>query len=156
METQTGKEGVLGLQDLKKYMQKVNHKIPTATLREKFTKYDRNYVNEIGFDDFCSILQEVRKVHSNYLILKMWNNICWFQLIVNTSNALLNYIFQVLFHRPLFKDLFNEFTSDGKRVSLYEFQKFLAKEQGNVHPCSHFMKNITTFVHLLDIPKVSS
>ena len=32
METQTGKEGVLGLQDLKKYMQKVNHKIPTSTL----------------------------------------------------------------------------------------------------------------------------
>ena len=60
METQTGKEGVLGLQDLKKYMQKVNHKIPTSTLKEKFTKYDKNYVNEIGFDDFCSILQEVR------------------------------------------------------------------------------------------------
>ena len=59
METQTGKEGVLGLQDLKKYMQKVNHKIPTSTLKEKFTKYDKNYVNEIGFDDFCSILQEV-------------------------------------------------------------------------------------------------
>ena len=38
--------------------------------------------------------------------------------------------FQVLFHRPLFKDLFNEYTSDSKRVSLYEFQKFLAKEQG--------------------------
>ena len=41
METQTGKEGVLGLQDLKKYMQKVNHKIPTATLKEKFTKYTK-------------------------------------------------------------------------------------------------------------------
>ena len=96
METQTGKEGVLGLQDLKKYMQKVNHKIPTSTLREKFTKYDKNYVNEIGFDDFCSILQEV------------------------------------LFHRPLFKDLFTEYTSDGKRVSLHDFQKFLAKEQGEL------------------------
>ena len=66
METQTGKEGVLGLQDLKKYMQKVNHKIPTSTLKEKFTKYDKNYVNEIGFDDFCSILQEVRD--SSFLI----------------------------------------------------------------------------------------
>ena len=61
MEAQSGKEGVLGLQDLKKYMQKVNHKIPTSTLKEKFTKYDKNYVNEIGFDDFCSILQEVDK-----------------------------------------------------------------------------------------------
>ena len=75
METQTGKEGVLGLQDLKKYMQKVNHKIPTATLKEKFTKYDKNYVNEIGFDDFCSILQEVRLNVSRYFQLRYLNEI---------------------------------------------------------------------------------
>ena len=67
METQTGKEGVLGLQDLKKYMQKVNHKISTSTLKEKFTKYDKNYVNEIGFDDFCSILQEVINIEKDKL-----------------------------------------------------------------------------------------
>ena len=67
METQTGKEGVLGLQDLKKYMQKVNHKISTSTLKEKFTKYDKNYVNEIGFDDFCSILQEVINMEKDKL-----------------------------------------------------------------------------------------
>ena len=62
MEAQSGKEGVLGLQDLKKYLQRVNNKIATSTLKEKFSKYDKNNVNEIGFDDFCSILQEVIKL----------------------------------------------------------------------------------------------
>ena len=117
METQTGKEGVLGLQDLKKYMQKVNHKIPTSTLKEKFTKYDKNYVNEIGFDDFCSILQEVR---FNFL---EESNICFTYISWMKENDIrmkendMTLFFQVLFHRPLFKDLFNEYTSDSKRVS---------------------------------------
>lgn len=56
MET-PGKEGTIGLSDLKKFMQKVNYKVTTSSLKEKFAKYDTNSTGEIGFDDFCSILQ---------------------------------------------------------------------------------------------------
>jgi phosphatidylinositol phospholipase C gamma-1 len=58
MET-PGKEGVIGLQELKKFMQKVNCKITTNILKEKFSKYDIGSTGDIGFDDFCSVIQEL-------------------------------------------------------------------------------------------------
>ena len=58
MET-PGKEGVIGVQELKKFMQKVNCKITTSVLKEKFSKYDIGNTGDIGFDDFCSVIQEL-------------------------------------------------------------------------------------------------
>ena len=48
-----------GLAELKKFSSKVNCKVSNAVLREKFTKYDTLNTGEIGFDDFCNILQEL-------------------------------------------------------------------------------------------------
>lgn len=59
METWTGKEGTIGLAELKKFCSKINCKVNNSTLRDKFTKYDSLSTGEIGFDDFCSILQEL-------------------------------------------------------------------------------------------------
>lgn len=92
MET-PGKEGVIGLQELKKFMARVNFKIPTNLLKEKFSKYDIGNTGDIGFDDFCSILQELN------------------------------------FPRQLFRDVFNNFSADSKRVTITEFQQFLEQEQ---------------------------
>jgi len=59
METWTGKEGTIGLAELKKFCSKINCKVSNSVLREKFTKYDAPNTGEIGFDDFCNILQEL-------------------------------------------------------------------------------------------------
>ena len=82
MEALTGKEGTIGkhlhtecpkkfwifmdffaffsgLAELKKFSSKVNCKVSNAVLREKFAKYDTLNTGEIGFDDFCNILQEL-------------------------------------------------------------------------------------------------
>ena len=93
MET-PGKEGTMSIQDLKRFMQKVSLKISTANLKDKFNKYDTESTGEIGFDDFCSILQEL------------------------------------LFQKPLFKEVLQN--SELKRLTLMDFQKFLAEEQGEV------------------------
>ncbi|TRY67123.1 hypothetical protein TCAL_13126 [Tigriopus californicus] len=53
------REGLLTLSDLKKFMQKISCKMATSTLKEKFSQYDRNHSGEIGFDDFCALLQDV-------------------------------------------------------------------------------------------------
>jgi len=53
-----GKEGTISLQELKKFMQKVNCKISTSSLKERFNKYDQKSTGEIFFDDFCSLVQE--------------------------------------------------------------------------------------------------
>jgi len=58
MET-TGKEGVLSFQELKKFMQKVNYKIATTSLKTKFNEYDTKKSGEIFFDDFCSMFQDL-------------------------------------------------------------------------------------------------
>ncbi len=66
---------------MKKFMQKINYKVTiviiscqyamllkccmkilktqvtTSALKERFSKYDKHGSGEIGFDDFCSILQ---------------------------------------------------------------------------------------------------
>ena len=55
----TGKEGTIGLAELKKFCSKINCKVSNSVLREKFTKYDAPNTGEIGFDDFCNILQEL-------------------------------------------------------------------------------------------------
>ena len=47
------------VQDLKRFMQKVSLKMSTATLKEKFGRYDMDNTGEIGFDDFCSLLQDI-------------------------------------------------------------------------------------------------
>jgi Ca2+-binding EF-hand superfamily protein len=52
-----GKEGVISLQELKKFMQKANYKISNSSLKEKFNVYDQKKSGEIFFDDFCSLLQ---------------------------------------------------------------------------------------------------
>ena len=54
-----GKEGVIGLQELKKFMQKVNCKVATNVLKEKFGKYVVGGSGDIGFDDFCTIIQDL-------------------------------------------------------------------------------------------------
>jgi len=58
MET-PGKEGTIALPELKKFMQKVNCKIPTSALKEKFNKFDSKKTGDIYFDDFCSMFQEL-------------------------------------------------------------------------------------------------
>ena len=59
MEALTGKEGTIGLAELKKFSSKVNCKVSNAVLREKFAKYDTLNTGEICFDDFRNILQEL-------------------------------------------------------------------------------------------------
>ncbi len=59
MESWTGKEGTIGLAELKKFCSKINCKVNNSSLRDKFTKYDKLNTGEIGFDDFCNILQEL-------------------------------------------------------------------------------------------------
>ena len=44
--------GTIGLQELKKYMQKINCKVSTSVLRDKFNKYDTNSTGEIGKNKF--------------------------------------------------------------------------------------------------------
>ncbi|CAB4059466.1 PLCG1 [Lepeophtheirus salmonis] len=91
-----GKEGCLGLTELKKFLHKISYKIPNSVLKEKFGKYDRSSTGEISFDDFCNILQEL------------------------------------LLTRDLFKDVFGIYSSDGRRVTLQEFKKFLEKDHPSI------------------------
>ena len=51
--------GTIVVQDLKRFMQKASLKMNTATLKEKFSKQDKDNTGEIGFDDFCSLLQDL-------------------------------------------------------------------------------------------------
>jgi len=93
MET-PGKDGVIGLSELKKFMQRINCKISTSQLKEKFQSYDSNKSGEIYFDDFCSMLQDL------------------------------------VFSNSMFSTHFSKYSSDGKTISLTEFSRFLANEQG--------------------------
>jgi len=95
MET-PGKEGTIALPELKKFMQKVNCKIPTSALKEKFNKFDTKKSGDIYFDDFCSMFQEL------------------------------------VFSKQMFSSNFSQYSSDGKRVTLQEFSRFLQQEQGQV------------------------
>ena len=85
---------MIGLPELKKFLSKSNCKIGNSILRDKFNKYDQCKTGEIGFDDFCSILQEI-----------------------------------LLGDKNLYKEKFNKYCHDGKRVSLTEFTEFLKHEQ---------------------------
>ena len=111
MESWTGKEGTIGLGELKKFCSKINCKISNSVLREKFTKYDKPNTGEIGFDDFCSILQEL-----------------------------------LLGNKALFKETFNNYCHDGKRVTLSEFTKFLNEEQGELIQPSEAAKRVKNFL----------
>jgi len=93
MET-PGKEGTIALPELKKFMQKVNCKIPTSALKEKINKFDTKKTGDIYFDDFCSMFQEL------------------------------------VFSEQMFISNFSQYSSDGKKVSLQEFGRFLQQEQG--------------------------
>ncbi len=114
MET-PGKEGVIGLQELKKFMQRVNFKIPTNLLKEKFSKYDIGNTGDIGFDDFCSVLQELN------------------------------------FPRQLFRDVFNNFSVDSKRVTITEFQQFLEQEQVRYPQCLDLMINDQIRIQMMKV-----
>ena len=81
-----GKEGVISLPELKKFMQKVNCKIPNSTLKEKFREFDSKNTGDLYFDDFCSMFQDL------------------------------------VFSSSMFGSNFNQYTSDGKVVTLSEFQ----------------------------------
>ena len=54
-----GREGTIGLPELKKFTQKISYKITTNALKERFSKFDRNGSGEISFDDFSNLLQEL-------------------------------------------------------------------------------------------------
>ena len=58
VESQT-KENSLSIQDLKRFFQRVNCKIGTAGLKEKFSRHDGKKNGFICFDDFSKIVQEV-------------------------------------------------------------------------------------------------
>ena len=95
MET-PGKEGVISLPELKKFMQKVNCKITSSSLKEKFHNYDTKKTGDLYFDDFCSMFQDL------------------------------------VFSGPMFTSNFSKYSTDGKLMSLQDFHKFLATEQGQV------------------------
>lgn len=52
-------EGCIGLQELKKLMQRLNLKTSTSALKERFCRHDKRNSGVIGFDDFAAILGEV-------------------------------------------------------------------------------------------------
>ena len=54
-----GKESVISIQELKKFLTKVHCKIPTKQLKEKLSSFDTKNSGEIYFDDFCSVLQDI-------------------------------------------------------------------------------------------------
>ena len=93
MET-ADKPSSLGLSELKKFMLRINYKVTTSALKERFSKFDSRGAGQIGFDGFTRLVEEL------------------------------------LFDRQIFKELLlNKFSTDGKIVTLTEFQKFLAEEQ---------------------------
>jgi len=100
MET-PGKEGTIALPELKKFMQKVNCKIPNSALKEKFNMYDTKKSGDIYFDDFCSMFQDL------------------------------------VFSDQMFSTNFNKYSSDGKKITLQEFSRFLQQEQGQVDSVEH-------------------
>eukprot|EP00095_Tigriopus_kingsejongensis_P002053 maker-scaffold254_size236139-snap-gene-1.12 protein:Tk02053 transcript:maker-scaffold254_size236139-snap-gene-1.12-mRNA-1 annotation:"1-phosphatidylinositol -bisphosphate phosphodiesterase gamma-1" len=89
-----GRDGALALSDLKKFLQKISHKMATSTLKEKFSQHDQTHTGEVAFDDFCALLQDV------------------------------------LFDPHLAQAVWAPWTADGQQLTLNEFQKFLAQEQG--------------------------
>ena len=56
---QPGKEGTITFQELKKFLAKVNCKIPTRQLKEKLSTFDSKNTGDIYFDDFCTVLQDI-------------------------------------------------------------------------------------------------
>lgn len=54
-----GREGVVTLPDLKKFMQRVSLKVSTSSLRERFSRCDVAASGEIIFDDFGQIAQQL-------------------------------------------------------------------------------------------------
>jgi len=58
MET-PGKEGTIALPELKKFLQKVNCKIPNSSLKEKFNMFDTKKSGDIYFDDFCQMFRDL-------------------------------------------------------------------------------------------------
>ena len=57
---QPGKENTISFQELKKFLTKVNCKVPTRQLKEKLATLDsKNTTGDIYFDDFCSVLQDI-------------------------------------------------------------------------------------------------
>ena len=112
MTALTGKENTIGLTELKKFCAKVNCKVSNGVLREKFAKYDTLNTGEIGFDDFCNILQEL-----------------------------------LLGNKNIFKETFGRFCgSDGKRVSLQEYTRFLQEEQNEVISASEAAERMRNFL----------
>ena len=51
------RENIISFQDLKKFLSKVNCKVPTRQLKEKLAALDSKTSGDIYFDDFCSVLQ---------------------------------------------------------------------------------------------------
>ena len=91
---QPGKEGTISSPELKKFLTKVNCKLPNKTLKEKTGLDAKNSSGDIYFDDFCTILQDI------------------------------------IFSPGLFTSTFSAYSSDGKKVSVADFQAFLCQEQG--------------------------
>ena len=91
---QPGKENTISFQELKKFLSKVNCKVPTRQLKEKLAALDSKTSGDIYFDDFCSLLQDI------------------------------------IFSSSMFTNNFSNYSSDGKRVTVQEFQTFLSREQG--------------------------
>ena len=91
---QPGKEGTISSPELKKFLTKVNCKLPNKILKEKTGLDTKNNSGDIYFDDFCTILQDI------------------------------------IFSPSLFSNNFSSYSSDGKKVSVQEFQRFLSQEQG--------------------------
>ena len=56
---QPGKEGTISSPELKKFLTKVNCKLPNKTLKEKTGLDAKNSSGDIYFDDFCTILQDI-------------------------------------------------------------------------------------------------
>ena len=47
----------LGLPEVKKFMQRISHKVTTSSLKEQFSRVDEKGAGAIGFDDFSALLQ---------------------------------------------------------------------------------------------------
>ena len=56
---QPGKEGTISSTELKKFLTKVNCKLPNKLLKEKTGLDTKNNCGDIYFDDFCTILQDI-------------------------------------------------------------------------------------------------
>lgn len=119
------------MKEIKAFLPRLNCKIPANKLREIFNEVDTRKRNEITFDDFTTLYQNLllnENVHHRYLWLVKFILYFYFQKIEDIFDKL-----------PMYSE-------NTKHITLQEFQSFLVNEQtdeigNNEIRCSEFISS---------------